>query len=246
MLRRQFLKQCLALAAFPGLTQIASAMGSPIAEGGHVSFYPQMAVPIGKVVVDDAFWSPKIDTWRRTTIDDCLNKFESTGALDNFDRVANGQAGGHHGEPWWDGLIYEMITAASDFLATKPEPELSKRIDGIIDRIAAAAAVDQDGYVNTAVTLSHVAPRWSDPPTPGDMHDDRYPHTLYNGGCLSRPAFTTTAPPAILACSRSRRGWRTSCARSWGRRHVRISCRAMPFPNWPLSNSISFTGNNLR
>ncbi len=54
--------------------------------------------------------------------------------------MANGQTGGHSGEPWWDGLVYESITGASCFLASHPDPEVKARIDGFVDRIAAAAA----------------------------------------------------------------------------------------------------------
>ena len=142
------------------------------------------AVPARDVRIADGFWSPKLAVWHRTTIGDCFDKFEKTGALDNFDRVAQGKRDGHHGDPWWDGLVYEMISGSANFLAATPDPALERRLDGYVDRIAAAAATDPDGYLNTAVTLAQVAPRWSEPPTPGDKHDDRFPHTVYNAGCL--------------------------------------------------------------
>lgn len=149
-----------------------------------VKRHPLTPVPSRNVTITDGFWTPKLTTWRKTTINDSFDKFEKTGALDNFDRVAAGQTGGHRGEPWWDGLIYEMITAGADFLAAHPDPALEKRVDGYIARIAAAAAVDPEGFVNTDVTLDHVGSRWSETPTPGDKHNDVWPHTLYNAGCL--------------------------------------------------------------
>jgi len=180
MVRRQFLKGCLLLAAGMAMPQSA---GRAATESKKM-LMPLTAVPIRNVTIDDGFWSPKIDVWRHTTFSDCFKKFSDTGALENFDRVAARETGGHHGDPWWDGLIYEMIAAASNFIAAQPDPALDKQIDGFIERIAAAAAVDPDGYVNTAVTLNKVAPRWSDPPADGDLHDDRFPHTVYNAGCL--------------------------------------------------------------
>lgn len=184
MLRRQFLQGCLVIAAGLAIPEIPVRA----AVGKKMKFRSLTAVPIRNVKLNDGFWSPKMALWRETTFADCFTKFEESGALANFDRVAAGKTGEHKGDPWWDGLIYEMITAASDFLIAHPDPKLDAQIDGYIARIAAAAAVDPDGYINTAVTLRNVAPRWSDPPAVGDMHDDRYPHTVYNAGCLVEAA----------------------------------------------------------
>ena len=64
-------------------------------------------LPLQNVTVQDAFWSPKRQLWRTTTINDCFDKFEKGGALTNFDRVRGGtHAGKHRGEPWYDGLVY--------------------------------------------------------------------------------------------------------------------------------------------
>lgn len=149
---------------------------------------PLVPVPIRDVVIDDAFWSPKIKVWNQKTIHDVFDKFEKYGGFRNFDRVAAGEKGGHQGDPWWDGLIYETIRAAGDFLSAHPDPELEKRVNGFIDRIAAAAAKDPDGYVNTAQQLNGIGIKWSNPPAPGDRHDDNVPHTVYNAGCLVEAA----------------------------------------------------------
>lgn len=145
-------------------------------------------VPIRDVTIDDAFWSPKIKVWNQKTIHDVFDKFENYGGFRNFDRVAAGEKGGHQGDPWWDGLIYETIRAAGDFLSAHPDPELEKRVNGFIDRIAAAAAKDPDGYVNTAQQLNGIGIKWTNPPAPGDLHDDNVPHTVYNAGCLVEAA----------------------------------------------------------
>lgn len=186
MTRRNFLQYC----SFTGGTVLISMIAcdnshSSTLSGGRSRI---TAAPLRDVRIEDGFWSPKLALWRQTTINDCWDKFEKSGALENFDRVAAGKKDGYKGEPWWDGLVYEMITACADFLATTPDPALERRINGYIERISAAAAVDPAGYVNTAVTLRQVAPRWSNPPTPGDKHDDRFPHTLYNAGCLVEAA----------------------------------------------------------
>ncbi len=136
-------------------------------------------IPIQDVTVEDAFWSPKIETWRTVTIPDSFTKFERDGALRNFDRVRDGKSGEHGGPPWYDGLIYEMIRAASDFLAAHPDPNLDQRLDGYINRIAAAAAKDPDGYLNTHTQLMEPNHRWG-----LNGGNTIMQHEVYNAGAL--------------------------------------------------------------
>lgn len=136
-------------------------------------------VPIRNVQINDAFWSPKREVWRTVTINDCFDKFEKDGALTNFDKIRDGKGGEHGGPPWYDGLIYETITGASDFMAEKPDQQLEHRIDGYIQRIAAAAAKDPDGYINTYTQLKEPTHRWG-----GNGGNDLWQHDLYNAGCL--------------------------------------------------------------
>ena len=140
---------------------------------------PLEPVPIQQVHIEDSFWSPKLKVWRDVTIADCLAKFEKDGAISNFDRVAKGLGGEHGGPPWYDGLIYEMITGVSDFLAAEPDPNLEARLDGYIDRISAAAAKDPDGYLNTYTTMKEPDHRWG-----LNGGNDRWQHDLYNAGAL--------------------------------------------------------------
>ena len=72
--------------------------------GKYTTTYAQK--PMGKVTfiearkvhIDDSFWSPKMELWKRVTIDDVLNKFEGKhvnepgnhNTLSNFDRVTQG------------------------------------------------------------------------------------------------------------------------------------------------------------
>jgi DUF1680 family protein len=131
--------------------------------------------------VDDEFWSPKRKVWKEVTIRDCFQKFEDDrgGALNNFDKVRDGVRGGHAGPPWYDGLIYEMIRGASDFLATQPDPELDRQLDGYIARIAAAAAKDPNGYLNTYTQLEEPTHRWG---LNGGLQ--LWQHEVYNAGAL--------------------------------------------------------------
>jgi DUF1680 family protein len=142
-------------------------------------------VPIERVTIDDEFWAPKMETWRAVTLRDAFRKFEEMqgGALNNFDKVRLGRKGGHAAFPWTDGLIYEMIRAASDFLRGQPDPALDKQLDGYIDRIVAAAAVDPDGYLNTYTQLEEPNHRWG---LNGGL--EVWQHELYNLGALVEAA----------------------------------------------------------
>jgi DUF1680 family protein len=154
--------------------------------------------PIRDVRIDDdSFWSPKRAVWRRVTIADCFDKFEKDGALTNFDKIRDGRGdGAHGGPPWYDGLVYETITGAADFLAERRDPELERRIDGYVERIAAAAAKDPDGYINTWTQLKEPAHRWG-----ADGGNDREQHDLYNAGCLVEAGvhyYRATGKPQLL------------------------------------------------
>ncbi|MFO1514116.1 MAG: glycoside hydrolase family 127 protein [Verrucomicrobiota bacterium] len=136
-------------------------------------------VAMQQVQIEDDFWSPKIRTWRAVTIPDCFAKFEKDGALTNFDKIRDGTGGEHGGPPWYDGLIYEMIRGSADFLATKRDPALEAQLDGYIDRIAAAAAKDPDGYLNTYTQLKEPTHRWG-----LNGGDDNHQHDVYNASAL--------------------------------------------------------------
>ncbi|MBZ5515251.1 MAG: glycoside hydrolase family 127 protein [Acidobacteriia bacterium] len=149
--------------------------------------------------MDDEFWSPKRKVWREVTIRDCFQKFENDrgGALNNFDKVRDGLRGGHAGPPWYDGLIYEMIRGASDFLATQPDPELDRQLDGYIARIAAAAAKDPNGYLNTYTQLDEPTHRWG---LNGGLQ--LWQHEVYNAGALVEAGvhhYKATGKTSLLA-----------------------------------------------
>ncbi len=168
MIRRMLLAIFVSLVSFGALAEEPRPSGL-------------LPVPIQNVTVEDEFWSPRRRVWQEVTIRDAFKKFENDrgGALNNFDKVRDGMKGGHAGPPWYDGLIYEMIRGASDFLLAHPDPELETRLDGYITRIAAAAARDPDGYVNTWTQLEEPDHRWG--LNGGYL---RWQHDVYNAGAL--------------------------------------------------------------
>ncbi|MFV0593929.1 MAG: glycoside hydrolase family 127 protein [Draconibacterium sp.] len=159
---------------------------------------------IVNVTIDDNFWQPKLTTWATTTVNDVFDKFEGNyepqnnelkddekrlgrtrNAFLNFDEVAKGKrgVGVHDGPPWYDGLIYETIRGAADLLRQYPGSKLETRIDGYIDRIAAAQNTDPDGFINTYTQLVEPGHRWGE--NGGNL---RWQHDVYNAGMLFEAA----------------------------------------------------------
>ena len=184
--RRQFLQVTSATSAVSMLPHMlwaerVLAMPMDLASSSQTDAHTLTPVPIHQVKIEDAFWSPKRTTWQAVTIRDCLRKFESDrgGAINNFDKVAEGKLGGHAGDPWMDGLIYEMIRGASDFLIADPDSELEKQLDGYVQRIVAAAAKNPNGYLNTYTQLVEPGHEWG---LNGGLQ--LWQHEIYNLGAL--------------------------------------------------------------
>lgn len=165
-----------------------------------------MAFPdVKDVKVTDSFWGPKLKHWSDVTVNDLFNKFEgqyeaesrrdlqndyktlgrTRDAFRNFDLAAQGKRGQtqHEGPPWYDGLVYETIRGASDFLEQFPDKKTEERIDSYIDRIEAAQSSEGDGYINTYTMLVEPDHRWG---TNGGF--ERFQHDVYNSGALMEAA----------------------------------------------------------
>ena len=69
------------------------------------------------VSIDDRFWTPYLESVRTVMLPYVLDKFEEDGYLENYDRVAQGETGGHRGPYFSDGLLLETLRGACDFLA---------------------------------------------------------------------------------------------------------------------------------
>ena len=62
--------RCLVAALFVCSAVVTSSFGS------DAKVVRPVPVAANRVTIDDAFWSPKLKTWRTVTIKDCLDKFE--------------------------------------------------------------------------------------------------------------------------------------------------------------------------
>ena len=127
--------------------------------------------------ITDTFFGAFLEKIRGVTLPDVLDKFLRDGAVENYVRVARGEQGGHAGPPWYHGLICEVIRGASDLLAASPDPETEKKLDEIIDAIAAAQ--QEDGWLHPYDTLMRPGQEWG---LAGG--NARWQHETYDCGCL--------------------------------------------------------------
>ncbi len=165
--------------------------------------YQYHAIPFTAVTIDDAFWSPRIETNRTVTISYDFQKSEETDRLTNFDKAAGRMAGDHVGIFFNDSDVFKIIEGAAYSLQIHPDPELDAYLDNLIERITAAQ--EADGYLYTARTIAERNG------TPEKLHDDReglsrwsqlrVNHELYNVGHLYEAAaahYLATGKRALL------------------------------------------------
>ncbi len=178
-----------------------------------------------EVKINDGFWSGLYKQYSVHTVNFMFDMFDMSKSFDNFDRVADGEkkvlgnTSDHAAqilkprddrhvyntdwewinEPWREGLIYEGIRAAAEFIiVNKSDPEyaasvaaLRARLDGYVGRIYDAAlkttAKDGngkpiDGYFSTFNILDQ---RFV---CDESEVSGRYHHDIYNYGCLAEAA----------------------------------------------------------
>ena len=108
-------------------------------------------VPLKQIVIEDDFWSPRLEVNRTRTLDHVYEELELTGCIRNFD-LAAGKASGEFGGPWWaDSDVYKWLEGASYALGSHPDADLERRVDEVIAKIAGAQQAD--GYLNTHVQV---------------------------------------------------------------------------------------------
>ena len=134
-------------------------------------------VPFHAVRIDDAFWSPRLETNRKTTIPFAFEQCEKTGRISNFDKAAGKLDGEYAGYFFNDSDVYKVIEGASHSLRLHPDPQLESYLDRLIEKIAAAQ--EKDGYLNAYYTVAEPDRKWT---------DLRNRHELYCAGHLFEAA----------------------------------------------------------
>jgi len=176
---------------------ISFSVAAVAAWAADIQDYPIRPVPFTSVRVDDAFWTPRMETNRMTTVWYDFKKCEETGRIDNFAKAGKLMLGEFRGTPFDDSDVFKVIEGASYTLSLHPDAKLDLYLDDLIVKIAAAQ--EPDGYLYTARTidpkcrLDFFGPtRWSK--LAGS-------HELYNQGHLYEAAvahFQATGKRSLL------------------------------------------------
>jgi DUF1680 family protein len=138
---------------------------------------PLEAVPFPRVHLADGFFAPRIETNRKATIEACLAKCEETGRIRNFAVAGGLEKGKHEGFLYNDSDVYKVIEGIAYALKSTPDPDLEKRTDAIVAKIASAQR--EDGYLDTYFQLVEPENRWK---------KEKDGHELYCAGHLIEAA----------------------------------------------------------
>jgi DUF1680 family protein/galactose mutarotase-like enzyme len=159
--------------AIPVIT-LAFLMGMSACSKEDLAISP---VDFTKVQVQDAFWTPRMETNREVTIPYDFQKCEETGRISNFAKAGGLMDGEFEGIYYNDSDVYKVIEGASYSLAIAYDEKLDHYLDELISKIAAAQW--DDGYLNTYYTLVEPEKRWT---------DIKWRHELYCAGHLFEAA----------------------------------------------------------
>lgn len=147
--------------------------------------YPIQPVPFTQVHMNEGFWFDRMETNRTVTIPYAIKMCETTGRVTNLEIAAGLKTGEYCTRyPFDDTDIYKVIEGASYSLMLKPDIDLEKKLDELIDIIAKAQ--EPDGYLYSARTgksekmkRSIGQERWS---------NLQWSHELYNAGHMYEAA----------------------------------------------------------
>ena len=113
--------------------------------------YPIKPAAFTCVHINDNFWAPRLETNRKVTIPDIINKCEISGRIRNFAIAGGLEKGEHAGWFFNDSDVYKVIEGASYSLQVHNDPQLKAYLDSLISIIAAAQ--EDDGYLYTNRTI---------------------------------------------------------------------------------------------
>ena len=123
-------------------------------------------VPLGKVTITDAFWTPRQQLMTDVTIPymekilrDEIPGAAKSHALSNFRMATGEEEGAFYGMVFQDSDVAKWLEAAAYSLALKSDRELEKRVDETIALIGRCQ--QPDGYLNTYFTVREPENRWA-------------------------------------------------------------------------------------
>ena len=123
-------------------------------------------IPLNRVRITDAFWSPRQRLMTDVTIPymekilrDEVPGAEKSHAISNFRMAAGEETGEFYGMVFQDSDVAKWLEAAAYSLALKPDKELEARVDAVVALIGRCQ--QPDGYLNTYFTVKEPENRWA-------------------------------------------------------------------------------------
>ena len=138
---------------------------------------------ITEVTIKDRFWTPYLENIREIMLPYVFSKFRTTGYIKNFESVKNRDGEKHIGPPFTDGLLFESMRGACDFLASNYDKKLDEKLDELIALIS--KSTDSDGFICTKTMQNYPDQRWGE--NGGDII---IAHDLYDHGALIEAAIS--------------------------------------------------------
>lgn len=122
-------------------------------------------IPMNKVRIQDAFWSPRQTLMTDVTIPymekilrDEIPGAEKSHAISNFRMAAGEETGEFYGMVFQDSDVAKWLEAAAYSLALKWDDALSRRVDEMVALIGRCQ--QKDGYLNTYFTMKEPENKW--------------------------------------------------------------------------------------
>ncbi len=123
-------------------------------------------IALKNVNIEESFWSRYVELIRDTIIpyqwevlNDRIPGVTPSHSIKNY-RIASGlEQGEFQGMVFQDTDVAKWIEAVAYSIEIKPDPELEKTVDGVIDIIEKVQ--QPDGYLNTYYTLKEPGKRWT-------------------------------------------------------------------------------------
>ncbi len=109
-------------------------------------------VSFAEVQLQDAFWTPRLETNRKVTISHCLSELEKQGSLGGFAILAGKSEEKYRGYMWGDSDVYKTIEGSIYSLQTQPGPVMQQRLEEVITTIIGAQ--NEDGYLFPHIQLA--------------------------------------------------------------------------------------------
>jgi hypothetical protein len=102
-----------------------------------------LPVPISRVVINDSFWAPRLETNRRSTIPMIYERCDESG------RIAALRLKWRNGEPnkphvFWESDVAKWMEAAAYSLRTHADSRLEAQLESIVTLLAGAQHAERD------------------------------------------------------------------------------------------------------